>query len=430
MPQGHVRRVMPVLALMLAALLSGPAGVIAQEEPPLLLGSDPRIEDADLRVTRYADGLNFPAGLAVLTDGSLLVGSSNPVYGSYFGSVGQVLRFVDADDDGVADGPGQVIADDLRGGIVALAVAGDLLAVTSTAPGEERITLLRKGAEWSQPVTEAGVIRFTFLGAAHTSYGLAVRETPGEPGAYDLVFNIGASGNETHGQPVEIHGLIETTLQDASLYMVTLRDAGDRVFVSEPVLLATGLRNVMGMAFEPTTGDLLLAENGIDGLENPLEAHSADELNRIPADQIGGAPEDFGFPESYVRYPTGEVIAERGIAPEVAFLPLDGSQSEGPAHLAIAPANFPDGLNNGVYIGFHGQYDLTGGDNEENPLVYVDLETGEYIHFVPNEAANVGHLDSLVSTEDALFVADLCATGTLSAQEPCGVVYRIVGNEE
>jgi hypothetical protein len=38
------------------------------------------------------------------------------------------------------------------------------------------------------------------------------------------------------------------------------------------------------------------ADNGIDGLDNPDEPLSADELDRIPAADIGGAVEHIGFP--------------------------------------------------------------------------------------------------------------------------------------
>jgi glucose/arabinose dehydrogenase len=423
MPHHFIRY--SVIAVLLALLLGGFSVSGAQTQPALPLGDDSRIAEANLTVTTFASGVNFPVGLAVLPDGSLLVGSSDPRYGSYFGSVGQILRFVDADDDGVADGPPAIVSDGLPGGIAAVAVAGEFVAVTTTAPGEEGITLLRKGSDWSNPMTEVGRIAFIFQGAAHTSYGLAVRETPGESGAHDLIFNIGASGNETHGRAVQARGLIDAVLEDATLYMVTLRDDGETLSVSDPILVATGLRNVMGMAFEPDSGDLLLVDNGIDGLVNPLDAHSADELNRLPVDRLGQEPVDFGFPESYVLYPSGEVIGERGVQPEVAFLPLDGDKSEGPAHLAVAPIDFPDGLNDGVFVGFHGQYDLTGEQNDENPLVFVDFSADDYIHFVPVSSPGVGHLNSLASTDDALYIADMCATGTLTAQDPCGVIYRI-----
>jgi hypothetical protein len=157
-----------------------------------------------------------------------------------------------------------------------------------------------------------------------------------------------------------------------------------------------------------------------------LIALSADELNRIPADQIGGDPEDFGFPDSYVNYATGEIIGDRGIPPLIAFRPINRSENEGVASLAVAPVDFPDGLNHGVFVGFHGQFDDRGIINEENPLVYADLETGETLDFIENETPSVGHLDSLLATDDTLYVADLCGSnGYLASPTPCGTIYAI-----
>jgi glucose/arabinose dehydrogenase len=204
-------------------------------------------------------------------------------------------------------------------------------------------------------------------------------------------------------------------------------DSGRDLTVSEPMLIATGLRNAAAFTFEPKTGDLLIAENGIDTPGNPIVAFSADEIDRIPATEIGDEPEDFGFPDSYVDYDTGEAVGERGSPPAVAFLPLDGSQNEGAALIAYAPAAFPDGLHAGVFVGFHGQWDDSGLANEENPLLYADPTTGETVAFVANDDPNVGHLDSLLATDDALFAADLCggSGGSLVGNEPCGVIYEI-----
>ena len=59
--------------------------------------------------------------------------------------------------------------------------------------------------------------------------------------------------------------------------------------------IASGLRNAASMAIDPVTGDLYFADNGIDGNDGSDKGWSTDELNRIPAAQIGGAVENFGF---------------------------------------------------------------------------------------------------------------------------------------
>ncbi len=107
------------------------------------------------------------------------------------------------------------------------------------------------------------------------------------------------------------------------------------------------------------------------------------------------------------------------------FLPLDGSENEGVSSLAFAPASFPADLQKGLFAGFHGQWDLVGIENEENPLLWVSAETGEMRTVVGNDAATVGHIDTLVADVEALYVADFCADGYLWQTEPCGVVYRV-----
>jgi hypothetical protein len=157
---------------------------------------------------------------------------------------------------------------------------------------------------------------------------------------------------------------------------------------------------------------------------------SADELNWIPAGQIGnGTVPDFGFPSNYVEYRTGAVIGGAGVQPLIAFQPLpdpaDGSESEGPNDIAFAPPGFPDGLNDGFFVGFHGKWALAGIANEENPLVYADLTTTNYFHFVSNDEPNIGHLDGLLSTRDSLFAADITSTGNIDLGGKTGVIYQI-----
>src|SRR5207247_4179020 len=91
-----------------------------------------------------------------------------------------------------------------------------------------------------------------------------------------------------------------------SIYMLTLIDGGTGVTATNLTRVASGLRNPAGFAFHPSTGDLYFQDNGIDGLVDPNEPLSADELNLIPAAQIGnGIVPDFGFPGNYIAYRSG-----------------------------------------------------------------------------------------------------------------------------
>ena len=399
-------------------------------DPPFTIGGDPRVDPADFRVTTFATGLDYPYGMTQLSDGSILVATSDPDGSSFFSSTGELLRLADDDGNGVADGAGTVLFTGLPGAMTSLVAVGELFFVTSTEGGGERITVLRAGATPDAALTLEGSLNLTFpSGFGHKSYALEVTEV--SPGAYDLYFNIGAAGNATTTDPtntVTLSGLTTGSLQGDSIYRVRVSDAAGAVTASNLVQIATGLRNAAGLAFDPTTGDLYFEDNGIDTPGNRGEALSADELNFIAAANLGGAIEDFGFAANYTRYRTGTIIGGQGIQPLAAFQPLpnpqSGDESEGPAEIALAPSTF-GALSGGIFVGFHGQFNDGGLANRENPLVWVDPATGDYFHFIGIDEANVGHLDGLLATSDALFLADLSSNGSTGSGAGAGVIYMI-----
>ena len=412
-----------LLTATVAPMVSAHAG--QTDVPPLTVGGG-WVDPAAFRVTVFASGLFYPYGMTELEDGSLLVGTSNPTDGGYYASTGQLVRLVDEGADGVADGVGEILIADLPGALTAVRRAGSLVFAASVQPGSEQISVLRTGTMPADPLTPVGSINFGYAEPMdHGTYGLAISPEPGRQGRFHLFFNVGSIANDAAGGVVEVSGLVSGTLADAAIYRVTVDDTGDAPVFSDLIQIASGLRNAAGLVVDPATGDLYFEDNGIDTPDDRIVALSADELNRIPAAEVGGAVEDFGFPHSYVDYHTGEQVGEGGVDPLAAFLPLNGHENEGAAEVALAPPGFPDGFNHGVFVGFHGQWDEVGLPNEENPLLYVDLGTGEQVHFVGNDEAAVGHLDGLLATRDALYVADLTGTGSLVGGEASGVIYRI-----
>jgi hypothetical protein len=183
------------------------------------------------------------------------------------------------------------------------------------------------------------------------------------------------------------------------------------------------------MAFHPVTGDFYFQDNGIDGLVNGNEPHSADELNWIARTNLGGPTEFFGFPSNYISYRTNASIGGAGLQPLIAFQPIPnpftGSESEGANQIAFVPPGFPDGLNTGVFLGFHGKFSNAGLANEENPLVYAAPDTSAYFHFILGRQAGIGHLDGLLATRDSLFVADMTTTGNPGSSVNAGAIYQI-----
>ena len=415
------------LGLVVGVLLAGAGGAAGarQEEAPFAFGAG-RAEPDAFRVTVFAEGLFFPYGMVELGDGSLLVATSVPTEGGYFRSTGELRRLTDGDGDGVADDAGTVLAGGLPGGLTDLARVGDLVYAVSAGHVAGGITVLRAGATPADPLEPLGRMDFSYaVPMDHATYAVAVREDPEKPGRHDLFFNVGSLTNDAAGASVVVGGLIAGTLADASIYRVRVDATGAAPSFGAPEQIASGLRNAAGIAVDPAIGDLYFQDNGIDAPTDRIEALSADELNRLPAARVGGAVEDFGFPEEYTEYRTGRHVGEGGRHALVAFRPVDGSENEGAAGIALAPTDFPEGLNDGVFVGFHGQWDEVGLANEENPLVYVEPETWDYVHVIGNDEPAIGHPDGLLATRDALYVADLTGTGSLAGEGATGVIYRV-----
>jgi glucose/arabinose dehydrogenase len=398
---------------------------------PFAIGGDPRVHPEDFRITAFASGLNYPYSMVQLADGSILVGTSRPAGTTYFNSTGELLRLTDADGDGVADGPGTILFTGLPGTVTCVRQAGNLFFVTSVQTGSESIAVLRAGATPADPLSYIDSIRFSFSPDwDHTNYTLAVRDTPGQPGDHDLFFNVGSEYNiDPTTDTVPVSGLLNVTLNGDAIYMVTVHDTGNVPMFSGLTQVATGLRNAAGIALQPGTGDLYFEDNGADALIDGDEPLSTDTLNGIAAADIGTQVFNYGFPTQYVEYRTGRLIGSGAIVPLVAFQPtpdpFNGSESEGPAEIGFAPASFPTGLNNGVFLGFHGRFDFGGLLNEENAVVYYDLSTGAYFHFIESGQAGVGYLDTMLATSDSLFLADLAANGSTLTGAGQGVIYQI-----
>ncbi|MDQ2682785.1 MAG: hypothetical protein M3Y37_04600, partial [Chloroflexota bacterium] len=309
------------LLIVLLVLLT-PGAVRAQNDTIL---SEKALE-AGLQIQQVATDLPFPMGMVALDDGSILVATSPSESGNFYDSTGQILHLADSDGDGTFETV-TAVATDLPGSLVALARHEDIVITTSAQGGDESLTFFRMSDDPNEPLVELDRMHFNFQGAIHQSYGLAVRNTPGEGDSFDVFFNIGAAGNDTAGSNVRASGPVSASLEPATIYMVTISDEDGVLEFTEPVLVATGLRNASALLFHPETGDLLIGENGIDGIENPIVSYSADELNVVEADAIGVEVIDFGFPDAYVDYATGEAVGDESDA--VAFLPLEGDESEG-----------------------------------------------------------------------------------------------------
>ena len=346
------------------------------------------VDTTQYRVTTFASGLSLPLSLVELSDSSIAALTSP------FFSSGNILRFSDPGGTGVASGPGTSLYTTNTGPLTGFVRVGKYYAVANL--GDNTIRLFEAGPTPASAFVEVGMMQFNFPGGwLHPTMSLAARATPGVPGSFDLVFNIGSRTDATAStDPVGLTGLVTGTLDGDSIYMVTLNETGALPTAGSPVKLASGLRNAFGMTFA-ANGDLYFADNAIDG--TGPEAPQAEELNVLPA-ALFGTVQNYGFPNCYTQYITGNAVGSGCVAPVAAFQPQGASRMEGPAAVAIAPTSFPAGFNNGIFIGFSGDAEGHSG------VLYWDFTTGQYVPFVANFAT--ANPIALFSTPNALFISD------------------------
>jgi len=410
----------------------------ARASPPFAVGGDPRVDPADFEITTFATGLAYPTSLQLLADGSLLVLTNPPdPGGNLFASSGVLRRLVDADDDGVADDAGSVLYAGLPGTATSVRRFEDLVVVSSRETDSEKLSLLRAGATPADPLTLLGSIDFDFPYpfGGHRNVALALRATPGPPGEIDVFFNAGSQFNDqaTTGF-FTASGLLSGVpgagaMVADTLYKVTVDPSGPVPALSDLEVIAEGVRNGAGLAFQPGTGDLWFQDNGPELTTGGPEPKSPDELNRLAQAAIPPPAEDFGFPDDYVEYRTGTVVGGAAVQPEFAFQPFPdpqtGDESVGAVEIAFAPPDFPVGLDSGVFVGFHGNFNAAGLANTDNAVVYCDLGTGAYFHFISTHEPALGHPNGLLAAGDSLWLADLDADGNVLDAASSGAIYRI-----
>ena len=395
-------------------------------QPFTLQGPD--VQPDDFEITTFADGLNYPVGMAELADGSLLVGVAED---SFFGSPSRLLRLADTDGDGVADEQNVLFDNVSSTALSDVRIANGLVFVTGQ---RSPIQIFRLGELPSSPLSRVGEIDLNYPTGRwlHPHSALAVAPSANDD-AIDLYVQLGSDTNfavTTRTVGFQGFGIENEPLNGDSIYRVTISDDGTDLLASDLTQIATGLRNAAGIELD-SDGNLYFQDNGIDGFTDANEPESADELNVIAAADIGGeVVEDFGFPENYIQYRTNEFIGGGDIPPIVAFQPigdpLTGEEGEGPNDIAFSPATFPDYLSNGVFVTMHGRFSLGGLENEENPLIFVNREDNSFFHLIGNDELNVGHIDGLLTTEDSLYLADISTSGGFSSRDnDNGAIYRI-----
>ena len=136
----------------------------------------------------------------------------------------------------------------------------------------------------------------------------------------------------------------------------------------------------------------------------------------IPRSLIGTGIYDFGFPNAYVSFATGNWVNDgnaNAIQPLIAFRPVADAggvlqKSEGLSGMAFAPAgSLPFvGALGGEIIGFYGK-SASGTANDRNALLYYDFAAGTLVPILNAGTAGVGHLNSIAVSGHTLLLGEM-----------------------
>jgi hypothetical protein len=300
-----------------------------------------------LRVAAFATGFQHPRWLYVLPTGDVLVAETNgPVRpedgkgikgfflrifqkraGAAVPTANRITLLRDADGDGVAE-TRSVLLRGLNSPFGMALVGNDLYVANSDAlvrfpytPGQTQITA---------PPTRVSELPGGALNHHWTKSLLA------SPDGQRLYVGVGSNSN------VAENG-IDKEAERAAVWEIDVRTGRHRVF-------ASGLRNPVGLAWEPETGALWAAVNERDELGSDLVP------DYITAVRDGGF---YGWPYSYygqhvddrVKPPRPDLVA-RALVPDYALGPHTGSLGLASARGNALGAQYA----NGMFVGQHGSW--------------------------------------------------------------------------
>ena len=300
-----------------------------------------------LRATAFAGGLDHPRWLFVLPNGDVLVAETNapPKPEDGRGLKGWITRLVmaragagvpsanritllrDSDGDGVAESR-SVFLEGLHSPFGMALVGSDFYVADSDA-----------------------ILRFPYQAGETriTAPGVRVADLPAGPINHHWTKNVIASGDGqrlyvTVGSNSNVaENGIEAEEGRAAIWEIDLRTGQHRIY-------ASGLRNPVGLAWEPTTGALWTAVNERDEIGSDLVP------DYMTAVRDGGF---YGWPHSYYGphidervQPQRPDLVARSIVPDYALGPHTASLG-----LTFSQAgNLPPRFSSGAFVGQHGSW--------------------------------------------------------------------------
>ncbi len=362
-----------------------------------------------------ATGLNYPYGMATISNGSIIFGQSIPQSpfgvegGPSLGTVWLAPKLA----DGSFGAPQQVISG-LAGPVTNIRTSPDGMLVVDAGGASARTMSI-----YDSNYQLKGTVSFSYPnpGWWHSTGQSVIAPQGG--GVNRIYFIVGseADGSKTL-DTVSTTGVFSATLQADSIYSVDVKlNGGALQVLGAPTQIGKGMRNPYGLTLDGA-GNLIVGDNGIDGT-HVVNQQGADTLYRLPAAQLGNGVFDLGFPDSYTDFATGLRVNgdPNAIQPIASFLPIVSqgitNYSEGLSGMAYAPpGSFPFvGVLGGEFITFHGSKDKADAANTHNAVEYFDFSSGLYTPILDSGSIGAGHFDTALVSGNSLFLADFASSG-------------------
>lgn len=356
-------------------------GAISAANAQRFGGASSSVKLDDLRVppgfkiSLYATSTTGARSMALSSNGTLFVGTQG---------AGTVYAVVDTDKDGVADKT-YIIAEGLNTPNGVAVKDGDLYVAEIRRILRYDDIENRLGQPPQPVVVSDKFPKETHHGWKYISFGPDGK----------LYVPVGAPCNTC--VPGERHALIARINPDGSNYEV----------------FARGIRNTVGFAWHPVTGEMWFTDNGRDmwGDDRPPE-----ELNRAPKAGL-----HFGFPYHY-----GKDLTDTQYSTDMADDAFTPPVLEFPAHTAglglefYTGDMFPTEYKNDIFIAFHGSW------NRSQPAGYyvmrVDMENNKP---VSTEVFASGWLQDNKRRGRPVDLEMMADGSLLLSDDYSGVIYRI-----
>lgn len=331
----------------------------------------------------FAQNLVNPRMIAVSDNGDVYVTRR---------SVGDVIKLVDADGDGVAESQ-ETVAN--RPGMHGIAIKGDTIYL-ATVKDIFRAAILSNGK--LGPLEH--IVDDLPDSGQHPNRTLAVGPDN------KLYVSVGSTCNACD----------ESSPESATLLQMNTDGTGRKIF-------ASGLRNTIGFAFEPGTGEIYGMDHGIDWLG---DNEQYEELNHLVQGKQYGWPYVYGDSKFNPQdHPPGKITMQEWAARSVEPLGFYTPHAAPMQMTFYTGAQFPGEYYGDAFIAMRGSW------NRKPPAGYevvrIHFDGGRPVRFEPfvqgflarkkgDRWIHYGRISGLAQTkEGALLVAD----------DANGVIYRI-----